>query len=862
MEHLGLAPSADAALAVLPAPLASWFRHHIGGPTLIQRLAWPPLAAGRNVLISAPTGSGKTLAAFLPLLGRFLARDSGSVWNVASSLIGLIVTPLKALGYDAGRNLQRHLEQIASFLPAETRLPRVAVRTGDTPAEERRALRDHPPDILLTTPESLAVLLSQPSLSPLFSDLRWVVIDEIHALAASKRGADLSLSLERISAASAEAPQRVGLSATAVPLVEAARFLVGADRSCTITRAEECSPLELTISPLPGSQSFVQDLLAQLEPLVCSRRTTLIFTNTRALAERLAWALRRRLPAWDAQIAVHHSSLAAARRRAIEERMKQGDLRVVVSSTSLELGIDIGAIDLVVLVHPPGDVVRLLQRLGRSGHGPGRIRRGLVLTANPAELLEAAVTAASGRADQCEPLRIPNAPLDVLCQQILGMACVREWCAEEMFAIVRRAAPYLDLARQDFDDCVAYLLGLDHRGEAWLPARLRGHEGQFTIAGSRMARLLRRNLGTIIEEEPVLVALVNTTPIREAEEVPSEPEVIGQLDPLFAERLQPGDRFLLDGRCLEFRRREEGKALVEEVAGRPQVPRWGSDGWPLSSELAHRLFLLRVQAAEALREGAPALTKLLRRDFRLEGRAAAVLVDYFQRQEAVSEIPDASGWLIEAVSKSQGEEYYIHTPLNRLGNDALARVAVHRLARDHGRSALPIIADLGFALLVRGFLPAKTGISEMLRLLLAEERFEADLNGLLAGSDTLRERFQRVAQSGLMLLRHPLGRRRSVGGRTWGERQLFEQVRAHNAGFVLLRQALQEVRAGWCDVRAALALVRRLPGQTIRCRWLSRPSPFVESWTQPLVGESEALSTPAEALQRLHAELLGVGLEE
>jgi ATP-dependent Lhr-like helicase len=335
-------------------------------------------------------------------------------------------------------------------------------------------------------------------------------------------------------------------------------------------------------------------------------------------------------------------------------------------------------------------------------------------------------------------------------------------------------------------------------------------------------------------------------------------EIVGQLDPLFAERLQPGDRFLLDGRCLEFRRREEGLAVVEEVMGRPQVPRWGGDGWPLSGELAHRLFLLRVQAAEALRDGPQALAELLRRDFHLQEPAAALLVDYFQRQESVSEIPDPSCCLIEAVRKNGGEEYYIHTPLNRLGNDALARVAVHRLARDHGRSALPLVADLGFALLVRGSLPAPADVTELLRQLLAEEHLEADLEALLAGSDALRERFQRVAQTGLMLLRNPLGRRRSVGGRTWGQRQLFEQVRAHDPDFVLLRQALRELRAEWCDARSALEWVRRLPGQPVRCRWLGRPSPFVESWTQPVVGESEPPATPAEALQRLQAELLGL----
>ena len=210
-----------------------------------------------------------------------------------------------------------------------------------------------------------------------------------------------------------------------------------------------------------------------------SQRSTLVFTNTRSLAERLAWALRRAMPDWDALIAVHHSALAPSRRSDVEQRFKQGHLRVVVSSTSLELGIDIGAIDLVVLIHPPGDVVRLLQRVGRAGHGPGRISQGLVLTATPAELLEAAVTAASGLADQCEPLVLPWCPLDVLCQQLAGLAMAGEWSADDAYALIRRSAPFADLSRRDFDDCLAYLFGLDAAGQAWLPARLAGNAGGF-----------------------------------------------------------------------------------------------------------------------------------------------------------------------------------------------------------------------------------------------------------------------------------------------------------------------------------------------------------------------------------------------
>ncbi|HEY1336526.1 MAG TPA: hypothetical protein VGF59_03410, partial [Bryobacteraceae bacterium] len=314
----------------------------------------------------------------------------------------------------------------------------------------------------------------------------------------------------------------------------------------------------------------------------------------------------------------------------------------------------------------------------------------------------------------------------------------------------------------------------------------------------------------------------------------------------------------LDGRCLQVRsvRPEESVLSVEEVSGRPVVPRWGGEGWPLSTELARRLYLLRVQAAESLREGKDALRRMLCRDYVLDDAAALKLADFFERQECVSEIPDTMNCLVEAIVHDSGADYYIHTPLNRLGNDALARVAVHRLARDCGRSAGSIVADLGFALLAQGHLGADESVVETLRKLLAAPSFEADLDVALEDSAMLRERFQRVAQTGLMLLRQPLGQTRRVGGRDWGARRLFEKVQAHDRDFVLLRQARREVRAELCDTAAAGEYVRELERRPLRCRWLNYPSPFVESWTQMAAGAAQSVETPDEALLRLHASLI------
>jgi ATP-dependent Lhr-like helicase len=834
LEYLGPPYSTETALAALEEPIARWFRDTFGKPTPAQRLAWPALAEGKNLLLCSPTGSGKTLAAFLPIVSRLLAEPA------TAGIRCLYIAPLKALDNDARKNLRRHLRGLRSYFPLDARKPRVGLRTGDTSARVRRALLLQPPDILLTTPESLAVLLSQSQARNYFANLRWVVVDEVHALASNKRGADLALSLERLTEVTGENLQRIGLSATCAPLAEAARFLVGMNRPCTIAQVGEDAPLQLVIKPLEATGGFMNRLVERLEPELTANRTTLIFTNVRSLAERLAWTLSRRFPAWAEEIAVHHSALAAVRRRLVERRLKQGLLRVAVSSTSLELGIDIGQVDGVVLVHPPGGVVRLLQRVGRAGHEPGRPRRGLVLTASPAELLEASVTGASSQAAQVEPLRVLAHPLDVLCQQLLGMAAQRPWTANEAFALVCRAYPYCHLSRSDFDGCLDYLSGRQRDGGSWLPSRLCWYGDEFSLLDERTARILRQNIGTIITEEVRAVRF-------------QEGPAVGEVDEGFADQLKPGDRFLLDGRCLEFRSTAYQTLLVEEVIGRPMVPRWGGEGWPLSTELARRLYVLRIRAAEALRDGPHVLADLLRRDYGLEGEAITALIAYFQRQECVSEIPDICTCLIEAVPTETGASYYLHTPLNRAGNDALARVAVLRLARDRGRAATSVVADLGFAL----FLRRGTNLTaEDLRHLLSREAFDVDLTEAIAHSVTFRERFHRVALTGLMILRNPLGRRRRVGGPDWPERRLFDQVRTADPECVLLRQALREIHEECCDAAAARIFLEELPRLTMHCRGLPRVSPFAESWTQLAPGPAEATDGPAEALQRLHAELV------
>jgi ATP-dependent Lhr-like helicase len=367
----------------------------------------------------------------------------------------------------------------------------------------------------------------------------------------------------------------------------------------------------------------------------------------------------------------------------------------------------------------------------------------------------------------------------------------------------------------------------------------------FCIRDAWTARLLCRNLGTILADEPRGVRLL------EAERANGKGAVIGQVDDFFADLLSAGDRFLLDGRCLEYQRDEGHDLLVSEVAGRPMTPRWGGAGWPLSAELARRLFQLRARAVDALLEGSSAVVDLLRTDYGLDESAARVLAEYFERQECISEIPQERTLLIETVPLVVGLASFVHTPLNRRGNAALAQVAGLRLAREYDRPSRSCVADLGFVIDLNddGVLPPSAW-----RRLLRADGFQDDLQASLEKSELLRERFQRVAQTGLMLLRNPLGRRHA-GGRSWREQTLFDRVQASDPCFVLLRQAMREVHTELCDAPGAIAFVKEIRWWEIHHRPLSEISPFAQNWTQVAHGPEQIVDSPAQALAKLHAVL-------
>lgn len=843
----------------LGGAVGAWFaRTFPGGPTPAQKLSWPPIAAGENLLLVSPTGTGKTLAAFLAILGTLHREHAEGA--LRDGLRCVYISPLRSLGYDIERNLSEPLEGLRRDLGLDRSPVSVGVRTGDTSAYARRKLLDRPPHLLITTPESLALLLSQPAWDSAWKAVGHLIVDEVHSLAPNKRGADLMASLERLAARCLRDPARVGLSATCRPADPVARFLVGPGRSCRVIEAprpEGDRPPEIEVESLirrdeaPHRALSYRRLTRRLREQVAENRTTVIFANTRALTERITHDLRKSLDSGPDSIAAHHSALDAARRREVESALKSGALRAVVTSTSLELGVDIGTADLAAMVGLPGSAARCLQRVGRAGHRVGATTRGVILAATAAELAGAVVTAGAAKAGKVEPLRPIANPLDVLCQQVIGMACAGEWSADEAYALLRKSAPFGDLPRADFDACLDFLAGdLAAPPGAFEPEpgaapkgtspRIWKARGRFGIRNRRVVRWFRSNVGTITSEESVRVSV--------------DGREVGTLEGAYADRLQPGDRFVLDGRSLQFRRIDGLTVLADAAGGEPDLPRWSSDRQSLSAELARDLAAFREAAARRMADGPESLRAWLVEEHGLEPDAAGVLEDLFAAQEQVSEIPPPGGLLVEESPGDEGTAYVFHLPLARSACEALGRAVAARLGRRFGRDLALTVADLGFAIR----LPEDSRITagDLPGLLDPSNLAEDVLEGLDRGELPAR-RFRHVAGTALMVLRRPEGGRTRVGGLLWVSNRLYPLVKAACPDHPLLRETRREVLEDLLDTRSALGWLASAPA--VRFRALDGASPFAVAWIDAGGADALRFESPAEGLRRLHARLVGNG---
>lgn len=659
----------------------AWFSRAFPGPTAAQAAAWPAIRAGRHVLVAAPTGSGKTLTAFLAALDALVCEGVAS--GLADETAVVYVSPLKALSNDIRLNLEAPLAGIRAELQ-RLGLPdveiRTAVRTGDTPARERQQALKKPPHVLVTTPESLYVLASSASGRRMLSTVRTVIVDEIHAVAASKRGSHLALTLERLQALCTQPPLRIGLSATQKPIEEVARFLVGTANvrngaaDCAIvdigyTRARDLA-LELPPTPLGAVMSNDQweQVYGRVAELVLMHRTTLVFVNTRRMAERAARHLAERLG--REAVAAHHGSLSKEARLLAEQRLKGGALRVLVATASLELGLDIGDVDLVCQIGSPRSIATFLQRAGRSGHAVGGTPKARLFPQSRDELVECVALLDSVHRGELDALRLPGAPLDVLAQHTVAEVGCREWDENALFSLVRGAWPYAGLSREQFAAVVRML-----------------SQGFSTRQGQRGAYLHRDAVhGRLRERRGArLTALTSggTIPDTGDYTVTLEPQAdkVGTVNEDFAVESIAGDIFQLGNTSYRILRIEPGTVRVEDAHGAPpSIPFWLGEAPGRTAELSAAVSRLRGEVAARLEHhDAAATTSWARAHYRLDLAAAQQLVDYLARSAAaLGTLPTQTCIVIERFfDESGGMQLVIHAPfgsrLNRAWGLALRK---------------------------------------------------------------------------------------------------------------------------------------------------------------------------------------------
>lgn len=777
---------APAAADLLPPAISGWFRSRGWTPHAHQFALVQAARDGVDALLIAPTGGGKTLAGFLPSLIELSERPR-------EGLHTLYISPLKALAVDIQRNLELPLAALRLPVRAET-------RTGDTPEAKRQRQRAHPPHILLTTVESLALMLSYPEAPTIFGGLRRVVVDELHALAGTKRGDLLALGLARLSTL-APGLRRVGLSATVAHPAALAAWLSptgradagpggGAVRLVT-GRGGARAEVEIltTEAPLPWAGHMALHALGEVYRRIREAGTTLVFVNTRAQAELVFQELWR-LNEDNLPIALHHGSLAVEQRRKVEAAMAAGRLRAVVATSSLDLGIDWAAVDLVVQVGAPKGVSRLLQRIGRANHRLDTPSRALLVPANRFEVLEcrAALDAIAEGTLDGDPPRA--GALDVLAQHITGTACAGPFDADRLYAEVVRAAPYADLSRDEFDDVFdfvatgGYALGTYERFRRLTETE----DGRWAAASPLVARQYRLNVGTIVEATVLRVRLGRT--------------LLGEIEEYFVNTLTPGDTFVFAGQLLKFLGVRETEVQVAKGGqGEPKVPAYAGGRLPLSTHLADRV---RDLLADPARWSA------------LPG----AVQEWLRLQRCRSVLPDRRSLLVETFPRGGKQFLVAYCFEGRNAHQTLGMLLTRRMERAG-------LAPLGFVATdyVLATWSLRAPAARDIPALFDEDMLGDDLEAWMEESSMLKRTFRNVAViAGLIERRHP-GLEKSGRQVTFSSDLIYDVLRRHEPGHVLLRATRADAAAGLTDVRRLGDMLARVRGRIVH-RDLDRISPL------------------------------------
>ncbi|MEO7118841.1 MAG: DEAD/DEAH box helicase [Candidatus Limnocylindrales bacterium] len=907
-----------------------WFAASFEAPTPPQTHGWPAIAGGEHTLICAPTGSGKTLAAFLWCIDRLMAEEPPT--DPLRRLRVLYVSPLKALVHDVDRNLRAPLNGIA--LAAQKRGARtqevvVGMRTGDTPADERRAFGKHPPDILVTTPESLYLLLTSAAREAL-RGIRWVIIDEIHALANTKRGAHLALSLERLETLTDAPPQRIGLSATQRPLSAVAGYLGGRGRSKTdapgpprpvriidagirkqldlevvvpvedMSRLGEAIPLEEAPGgPAAGPEartSIWPQIYPRLLELIKSHRSTIVFTNSRRLAERLAQRLNDL--AGEELVRAHHGSLAREQRMQIEEMLKEGRLPALVATSSLELGIDMGAVDLVIQVESPGSVARGLQRVGRAGHQVGEPSKGIIFPKYRGDLLEVAVVTKLMHEGAIEPTVVPRNPLDVLAQQLVATAADGPWRVDDLFALTRGAENFAELGRDTFEAVLGMLAGQYPADEfAELKPRLVWDRVAGTVLSRRDARTVAVISGGTIPERglfPVFLSDGDASgatagPGTRARAARSGGRRVGELDEEMVYEAREGEVILLGASAWRIDSITHDRVLVSPAPGEPgKIPFWKGDtlGRPVELGRALGAFTREMDGlASSGKKGRSEAVERLTRDHDLDDLAATNLLAYLaEEREATGALPTDQTVVLQRFRDELGDwRICLLTPFGARVHAPWALAIEARLRESLGMEVQPMWSDDGIVLrlpatdealgtadwasdgLDQGGQPGLAAAEAA--ILIAADDIEELVVAAVGGSALFASRFRENAARALLLPRRRPGSRTPL----WQMRQRSAQllaVASRYGSFPIILETYRECLQDVFDLPALREILGAIERREIRVASVQTPraSPFASSLLFDYIaaymyeGDAPSLDRRAQALaldRDLLRELLG-----
>ena len=831
-----------------------WFFTRFKEFSLPQLFGVMEIHSRNNILVSAPTGATKTLTAFLSILNELI--DNSEKGILEDRVYCVYVSPLKALSNDIHINLVEPLKEMEKIAGKKLGI-RAAVRTGDTSASERAKMLKQPPHILITTPESLAILITSIKFRELLKNVEWLIVDEVHALAENKRGVHLSLSMERLNMIS-PAITRIGLSATIAPLEEIAKFLVGYEngrlRNCKVVDVQFIKNMDLKVlSPVSDLAGMEYEIMHNsmynlIDDLIQSHRTTLIFTNTRSATERVVHHLKEKFPRkYTENIGAHHGSLSKTLRHNIENRLRKGGLKVIVSSTSLELGIDIGYIDLVICLGSPKSVARFLQRAGRSGHKLHDTVKARIIVLDRDDLVECAVLLKSAIEKKIDKIHIPKNCLDVLAQQIHGISLEQKWKVRDLFDLLKQSYCFHELEWKDFIQVVEYLAGkyisLEDRhiyAKIWYD-----EETQELGRKGKMSRVIyMTNIGTIPEESYITVKVGD--------------QIIGHIDEAFLERLHRGDVFVLGGDKYEFLHAKGMVAYVNASVYRPPtIPSWFSEMLPLSFDLALDIGRFRKLMNELFCANKPKkeVMDFIDRYLYVDKNAAESIYEYFYEQFNYAEIPSHSRMIIEHYTDSKSKRKYVvfHTLYGRRVNDCLSRAVAFAIARTQHRDVEVGINDNGF------YVASDKSVNVMQAFsIIKSKELRKILEMAIEHTEVLKRRFRHCAARAMMILRSYMGHQKRVGRQQVSSMILMNAVKRISNDFCILKEARREVLEDLMDIENTQRVFEGIEQKKILVKeaHTSLPSPFAFNLILQGFTDIMKIEDRIEFMRRLHVQIM------